>query len=81
MGVSVTYHAMTMPGMRNSGPPYSQAQLPGVSWRREKKDRAFRTAARGVLASGREVKPYHTGQLDIHSNFQATVGRRERETP
>ena len=53
IGVSVTYQVMTIPGRRNIGPPYSQAQFPGGSCNFEKNDKALCTEANGVFALGR----------------------------
>ena len=57
IGVSVTYQVMTGPGMRNIGPPYSQAQFPGGSWSSEKKESPFSAASRGVFAVGSSGRP------------------------
>lgn len=56
IGVSVMYQAMTRPGSKNKGPPYSQAQLPGGSWWWEKKLSALAADASGVVAEGRSGK-------------------------
>lgn len=56
--VFVTYHAITKPGRRNNGPPYSHAQFPGGSCRWEKNDKALFADARGVSALGRFGKSY-----------------------
>lgn len=56
IGVSVTYQAMTRPGSKNKGPPYSQAQLPGGSCWWEKKLSALAAEASGVVAEGRSGK-------------------------
>ena len=68
----MTYQVMTSPGRRNSGPPYSQAQLPGGSWRREKKLMAFLTDAMGDRASGSIGCSYErsAGESEIAGNKQ-----------
>ena len=55
-GVFVTYHEMTRPGRRNSGPPYSQAQFPGGSCKWEKKERPLVAESIGVCGVGRVGK-------------------------
>lgn len=55
-GVFVTYHVITRPGRRNSGPPYSQAQFPGGSCKWEKKERPLITDSIGLWGVGRVGK-------------------------
>lgn len=49
------YHERTMPGMRNMGPPYSQAQLPQGHWSFSKKVNAFVAMSSGVVGSASDA--------------------------
>ena len=66
------------------GPPYSQAQLPGGSCRREKKARAFWTEASGVLGvwrSGRTFNGVVNGSEDRARSWNGADQRQTEVVP
>src|SRR5450432_1292125 len=65
MGVSVTTHAITKPGSRNIGPPYSQPQCPEGNCRCLKNSSPFLTESSGVLAGGSSGRFCHGQRLFI----------------